>query len=79
MSAAREYRLTVTRSGRTPALLADRARVDHVELVEVASGEVVLFWDCSPSRAGELAKAVRRDLQEMEADAFIAHWSTVQP
>ncbi len=48
VSASRDYRLTVTRGGIAPVLLADPARVDHVELVEIASGEVVLFWDCTP-------------------------------
>ena len=46
MKAAHAYRLILTRSGRAPALLADTARVDHIEVVEIDSGEAVLFWDC---------------------------------
>ncbi|HUA12570.1 MAG TPA: hypothetical protein VMA83_11270 [Solirubrobacteraceae bacterium] len=78
MSAGRDYRLTVTRGGIAPALIADPERVDHVELVEVASGEVVFFWDCTPAQAITLAKAIRRDLQTLETGEFIARWSTVQ-
>ena len=44
MRANRSYRLLHTRSSRTPARL-DPSRIDHLEVVEVASGEVVLFWD----------------------------------
>ncbi len=45
MRANRAYRLIVRRGGWMPALLADPARVDHIEVVEIDSGEVVLFWD----------------------------------
>ena len=45
MKANRAYRLIVTRAGRAPALLADPSRIDHIEVVEIDSGEVVLFWD----------------------------------
>ena len=51
MKAGRAYRLIVTRGGRAPALLADPARVDHIEVVEIDSGEVVLFWDRPPQAA----------------------------
>ena len=53
MRANRAYRLIVTRGGRAPALLADAGRVDHIEVVEIDGGEVVLFWDRPP--AGRLA------------------------
>ena len=48
MKANRAYRLIVTRAGRAPALLADAERVDHIEVVEIDGGEVVLFWDRPP-------------------------------
>ena len=48
MRANRAYRLIVTRGGLAPALLADASRVDHIEVVEIDSGEVVLFWDPHP-------------------------------
>lgn len=78
MRASRAYRLIVTRSGRAPALLADPARVDHIEVVEIESGEVVLFWDRSPQPASKLARALREDLGRLEDEEFMARWSTVE-
>ena len=51
MKANHAYRLIVTRGGLTPAPLADPTRVDHIEVVDVDSGEVVLFWDQPPHAA----------------------------
>ena len=79
MKANRAYRLIVTRAGRTPALLADASRTDHIEVVEVESGEVVLFWDRPPHAASRLARALRADLSSLEREEFIARWSTVNP
>lgn len=78
MIAARAYRLKVTRAGRTPALLASPERVDHIEVVEIDSGEVVLFWDRSPRAASRLAGELREDLRRMQAQEFVARWSTVE-
>jgi hypothetical protein len=69
--------MILTRSGLAPALLADPARIDHVEVVEIESGEVVLFWDRPAQAAARLAKALRADLAQLEAEEFIARWSTV--
>jgi hypothetical protein len=78
MRAKDAYRLIVTRGGRTPALLAGNERVDHIEIVEVDSGEAVLFWDRPPHSASKLARAVRVDLNALEAGEFIERWSTVE-
>ena len=78
MRANRAYRLIVTRGGRTPALLADTARVDHIEVVEIDAGEVVLFWDRPPHAASRLARALRADLSQLEAEEFLARWGTVE-
>ena len=78
MKAKRAYRLIVKRSGLMPALLADPARVDHIEVVEIDSGETVLLWDCSPQEAARLARAVRADLVQLEDHEFIARWGTVE-
>ncbi|MGA2319898.1 MAG: hypothetical protein ABSG95_04035 [Solirubrobacteraceae bacterium] len=78
MKANRAYRLILTRAGRAPALLADAARSDHVEIVEIDGGEVVLFWDRPPQAASKLARALRAELSQLEADEFIARWSTVE-
>jgi hypothetical protein len=49
-------------------------RGEHVEVVEIDSGEVVLFWDTIPGDTGKLARALRRDLAQLEADAFLVKW-----
>jgi hypothetical protein len=71
------YRLIVTRGGRAPALLADSQRVDHIEVVEIESGEVALLWDRPPHAASRLARAVRADLNSLDAEEFHQRWSTV--
>ena len=60
MRANRAYELIVTAAARAGAL-ADR-RGEHVEVVEIDSGEVVLFWDTIPARPAKLARALRADL-----------------
>jgi hypothetical protein len=72
------YRLIVTRGGLTPAPLADPARVDHIEVVDIDSGEVVLFWDRAPQQASKLARALRAALAQLDAEEFMAHWSSVE-
>jgi hypothetical protein len=78
MKAAHAYRLILRRSGRAPALLADTARVDHIEVVEIDSGEAVLFWDRPPQAASKLARELREELAQLEAGEFMARWSTVE-
>ena len=77
MRANRAYRLIVRRAGRAPALLADAARADHIEIVEIDSGEVILFWDRPPQAASRLARALRTDLAQLEAGEFLERWSTL--
>jgi hypothetical protein len=74
VKANRAYELSVRRGGRAPALLASPDRVDQVEVVEVDSGEVILFWDTTPAQTGRLTRALRADLAQMDADAFLARW-----
>ena len=74
MKANREYELNVRRGGLGPALLARPDRIDHVEVVEIATGEVALFWDTRTAQTRRLASALRTDLAQLEADAFIAKW-----
>ena len=49
-------------------------RGEYVEVVEIDSGEVVLFWDTLPGDSGKLARALRTDLARMEADEFLIKW-----
>jgi hypothetical protein len=78
MRARHAYRLIVRRGGLAPALLADPGRVDHVEVVDLDSGEVALFWDLPPQEASRLARALRADLAQLQAPEFLARWSTVE-
>jgi hypothetical protein len=55
--ANRAHELIVRRGG--PRLLASLDRLDHVEVVEINSGELVLFWDTTPSQTGRLSRALR--------------------
>ena len=77
MRANRAYRLIIRRGGHLPALLADSDRADHVEVVDIADGEVVLFWDRPPQAASRLARALREDLYSLEPREFLARWSSV--
>jgi hypothetical protein len=74
VKANRAYELKVDRRGRGPALLASPDRLDSIEVVEIDSGEVVLFWDTTPSQTGRLARALKADLAQLSADEFMARW-----
>ena len=74
MKANREYELLVRRGGHGPAALADPDRIDQVEIVEIATGEVALFWDTAPAQTGRLARALRADLAQLDADEFLRRW-----
>jgi hypothetical protein len=71
--ANRAYDLRVRRGGHAPALLSPD-RVDCIEVVEIDSGEVVLFWDVAARGTGRLARALRSDLAQLEADEFVRRW-----
>jgi hypothetical protein len=75
MRANRSYRLLHTRSSRRPAYL-DPARIDHLEVVEVASGEVVLFWDLPAGEAAKRARALREDLGRLDDVEFLSRWAS---
>jgi hypothetical protein len=74
VKANRAYELLVRRGGRAPGLFASPDRVDHVEVVEIDSGEVVLFWDTTPQQTGRLARALKADLAQLDDAEFLARW-----
>jgi hypothetical protein len=74
VKANRAYELIVRRGGRGPALLRSPDEFDHIEVVEIDSGEVVLFWDTTPAQTGRLARALKADLARMEAQEFLLAW-----
>jgi hypothetical protein len=69
VKANRAYEVRVTKGPRL-----NPSRVDHIEVLEIASGEVVLFWDTLPDQTRKLARALRRDLAQLDDDAFLATW-----
>jgi hypothetical protein len=74
MRANRAYRLIVSREGLEPAFMADRTRLDRVEVVSIDDGEVALYWDLNAKLASRLLKELRVDLVELEAESFIDKW-----
>jgi hypothetical protein len=74
VKANRAYELIVHRGGRGPALLRSSDEADHVEVVEIDSGEVVLFWDTTPQQTGRLARALKADLAQLDAGDFLTRW-----
>jgi len=74
VKANRAYELIVRRSGRGPAVLRGPGQADHVEVVEIASGEIALFWDTAPAQTGRLVRALRADLAQLEGDEFLVKW-----
>jgi hypothetical protein len=78
MRAKDAYRLILTRGGRAPALLADPSRLDHIEVVEIESGEAIMLLDRPPHAASKLARQMRSDLNRLDAEEFRARWGTVE-
>jgi len=74
VKANREYELIVRKSGHGPALLRGPAQADHVEVIEIATGEIALFWDTAPAQTGRLVRALRADLAQLEPERFLAKW-----
>lgn len=74
MKANRAFHLIVSREGLEPAFLADRARLDRIEVVAVDDGEVVLYWDLPAKQAARLLKELRADLTGLDVDEFITRW-----
>jgi len=54
--------------------MADRSRIDRIELVSIAEEEIVLLWDLPVKQATRLLKQLRTDLIALDAGAFIARW-----
>ena len=78
MKANHAYELIHRSGSRVQALLAGPSRMDHVEVVEIDSGEVVLFWDLPTEAARRVLRQMRTDLAALEADEFITAWRQAQ-
>jgi hypothetical protein len=70
------YRLIVRREGLAPVVLADAGRTDHVEIVDIDEGEVVLYWDLLPRDAKTVARMIRADLDALETREFFERWAS---
>lgn len=74
MRANRAFELLVTRDGVEPAFLAKPQRLDRVEVVSIADGEVVLFWELPAKEAAKLLKQLREELISFEVEEFKRAW-----
>jgi hypothetical protein len=74
MRANRAFELIIARGGLEPAFLADRGRVDRIEIVSVEDGEVVLFWELPAKPAAKLIRELRSDLVMLDSEDFIESW-----
>ncbi|HLI58044.1 MAG TPA: hypothetical protein VKV21_00125 [Solirubrobacteraceae bacterium] len=74
MRANRAYRLIITPGGHEPRFLAERGRHDRIEVVSIADGEPLLFWDVPAREAARLVRELREDLVAMSAEEFLALW-----
>jgi hypothetical protein len=72
--ANRDFDLIVTRDSVEPAFLAKPQRHDRVEVVSIADGEVVLFWELPAKEAAKLLKQLREELISFEVEEFKRAW-----
>jgi hypothetical protein len=72
--ANRSYRVLHTRGGLAPSRFAAADRFDQVEVVEVASGETVLFWDVPSRDARGLLRELRADLAQLDEADLLDRW-----
>jgi hypothetical protein len=78
MRARSHYRLIITRGGHAPAFMAGPDRHDRIEVLEIDSNEVVLFWELRPGEASKLARRLRVDLAELDPEQFLDAWMPTQ-
>jgi hypothetical protein len=74
MKANRVFHLSVSRGGREPAFMADRGRLDRIEVVSIDDGELMLYFEVPAKQAAKLVKQLREDLVGLEAEEFVALW-----
>ena len=54
--------------------MADRRRVDRIEIVSIDDGELLLYWELPAKDATKLLRQLRADLAGLEAEEFVALW-----
>ena len=65
MRANRAYELRVSRGAPTAM----------IEVLEIDTGEIALFWDVRSDQARRFAAALRADLAQLEAGDFLDKWA----
>lgn len=65
MKANRAYELRVSRGAPTAM----------IEILEIDSGEIALFWDVRSDQARRFAGALRTDLAQLDAREFMDKWA----
>lgn len=70
--ADRVYRMTHTKGSR---FLRAPGGFETVEVVEIASGETLLFWDVPARDARRFVSRLRADLVTLDAETFLERWS----
>ena len=77
MRAKARYLLIVRRGSALPVRM-DPDRTDTVEVVDVAEGEVVLFWDLLARDVKRVVGLVRADLQSLDDREFLERWASFE-
>ena len=74
MRANRAFELLVSRDSVEPAFLAGPQRLDRIEVVSVADGEVVLFWELPARETARLLRQLREELVSFDVEEFERAW-----
>lgn len=77
MKANRDLRVTHAKAPGGLAVLGDRERIDQLEVVEIATGESLLFWDVRAGDVKPMLRALRTDLAQLDTDDFLARWAGI--
>ena len=52
---------------------------DTIEVVDLAEGESILVWDCTPRQRRRMAEALIRDLDRLSPREFLYEWAVAEP
>ena len=64
------------RANRASELRVSRgAPTAMIEVLEIDTGEIALFWDVRSDQARRFAGALRTDLAQLEAEDFLDKWA----
>ena len=65
MRANRAYELRVRRG----------VPMSMIEVLEVDTGEIALFWDVRPDQVRRFASALKSDLAQLDSNTFLDKWA----